>query len=197
MRYIAVLDRQNLSNSLFVTKFAETLRNHSNSYSVVLHADSYYTDSLIQTGMMREDAETRCTKELNRRLVAVMADEGVATIALNGYQRDTISYDGTTLDIRTEYLNSLPESPVLMLSNLARDKKGDTICPVPLPMLANRLATILDLDEIIVFSDMTEKEKENLTPPAEFQSADFVYRTINLTTFKGVNEISKVKISNS
>jgi len=191
MRYVAVLDRENLSNNIFVTKFAEALRGHTSSYSVVIHADSYYTDSLIQTGIIREDAEKRCTKELNRRLVALMADEGVSTIALNGYQRDTICYDGANIDIGAEYLRSLPDNPTLMISNLARNKKENSIRSVPLPILANRLAAILHLDEIIVFSKQSKKNKEAYLPPDDFQNADFVYRTISLDTFKELSEIDK------
>ena len=197
MRYVTVLDRENLSNNLFITTFAQTLREHSSSYSVVLHADSSYTESLIQTGMMREDAEMRCTRELNRRLVALMADEGVATIAMNGYQRDTVCYDGTDLNIDSKYLNSLSESPALLLSNLARNKSDESIVPVPLPLLANRLAAVLNLDEIIVFSDQAKETKSDEgTIPDAFKAAEFPFKTISLKTFKDVSKINKTKLTN-
>jgi len=193
MRYISILDRQNLSNSLFITKFAQALRSHKDSFSLVLHGDSEYTEELIQTGMMREDAAQRCTRELNRRLVALLADEGVATVGLNGYQRDTVLYDGEDLSINTDYINSLPEGPVLLLSNLARQNKNGNITSVPVTKLANRLATVLQLDEIIAFTQKTEDSSEII--PQELENAPFSFRHIDISRFRDVSNVAETPLT--
>ena len=49
---------------------------------------SEYTDRLMQTGMMREDARKRAVMDLNRRLITLFADHGVSAIGLNGFQKN-------------------------------------------------------------------------------------------------------------
>lgn len=193
MRYISILDRQNLSNSLFLTKFAQALRSHKDNFSLVLHGDSEYTEELIQTGMMREDAAQRCTRELNRRLVALFADEGVATVGLHGYQRDTITYDGKQLSVNTDYINSLPAGPVLLVSNLARHTTDEGIISVPISKLTDRLATVLELDEIIAFTQKSEDSSGTI--PQELENAPFSFRHIDVSSFQNVSNLNEISLT--
>ncbi len=74
MDYIAVLDYEHLDNGMFLTAFAKAL-SQQKSRGIILHGDSEYTERLIQTGIMREEATIRAMKDLNHRLVALFADE--------------------------------------------------------------------------------------------------------------------------
>lgn len=64
--FIAVLDHEHLENSIFLTSFAKSLAQLGDRKGIVIHGDSPYTDRLIQTGMMREDARLRAIKDLNK-----------------------------------------------------------------------------------------------------------------------------------
>jgi len=194
MRYLAILDKYNLSNKLFITNFAHRLQQQEKSRSVILHGDSEYTETLIQTGMMRNDAKIRATRELNRRLVALLADEGVAAIGLNGYQRDTIFYDGQNLEINTGYLNTLPDEPALLISNVACHPDDDSLVIVPIAQLANQLATRLQLDEIITFK-VKKNDQTASQIPDELQNAAFSHRNIELKNFNNLSLLSKITLT--
>lgn len=192
MEFIAVIDRIHLSNTLFLTNLAQGLRTHQTDRTILLHGDSEYTEQLIQTGMMREDAQLRSTRDLNRRLVALFADNQVSCIGMNGYQRDCVQYDGVQLEIDNGYLKSLPESPILLISNLAR-AGNDGIKPVPLPILANRLSLLLGMDEVIGFehTELEIKSAENDISeriPAELQDSDLPLRLINVNHLGKLSE---------
>lgn len=151
MPYLAILDHAHLDNNLFLSAFARSVARHSNP-GIILHGDSEYTDRIIQGGVMREDARLRAMKELNRRLVGLLADEGVAAIGLNGSQKELVRYEAETDEIRIDsgQFRSLPQQPALVLSALAAGPGGSPL-PVPLPILAGQLKTALELKEIILF----------------------------------------------
>ena len=123
--YIAVLDYDHLDNGLFLKTFANAIANHKER-GLILHSDSQYTDRIIQTGVMREDARIRAIKDLNNRLIALFADEGISAIGLNGYQRELISMAGDDITIDVEQLNKLPDQPVLLLSSPCVFKRDST-----------------------------------------------------------------------
>ncbi|MCH8524967.1 MAG: hypothetical protein LAT52_10490, partial [Balneolales bacterium] len=78
MDYLAIIDYKNLDNPLFLKSFAEAAVQRRSSKAIFVHGDSDYTDRLIQTGMMREDAIIRSVQDLNHRLVSFFADYGIA-----------------------------------------------------------------------------------------------------------------------
>lgn len=157
MDYIAVLEYEHLDNGMFLNAFAQAL-SKKQSRGIILHGDSEYTERIIQTGVMREEATVRAMKDLNHRLVALFADQGISTIAVNGYQKSLIRISGNELSIDTGQLKKFPSQPVLLISALAFNPEG-IVQPVPLPDLARTLQTALNIEkEITTFSIHEESE---------------------------------------
>ncbi|MEX1062971.1 MAG: hypothetical protein WEC12_05155 [Balneolaceae bacterium] len=158
MDYIAVMDYEHLDNGMFLTAFAQALASQKLSRGVIIHGDSAYTERLMQTGMLREDAVVRSVKDLNHRLIALLADHGIAAIGLNGYQRSLIRQSGSEVHIDTGQLNRLPSSPHLLISNLVDSASENRPRPLELPLYAAALCSALDISELLVFSlDDTEE----------------------------------------
>ncbi len=151
MDFIAVLDYENLDNAMFLTAFARALA-RKEKRGIVLHGDSEYTDRIIQTGVMREDAQIRAVKELNHRLVALFADEGISTIAVNGFQKSLIRTDGQQVVIEKKQILDMPSQPVLLISNLGEDTRTGKPVPIPLPKLAEAFRKGFDVAGIDLFS---------------------------------------------
>ncbi|TVR14980.1 MAG: hypothetical protein EA391_11755 [Balneolaceae bacterium] len=188
MNYLAVLDYEHLDNGMFLTSFARSLAKKKGR-GIIIHGDSEYTNRIIQTGVMRDEARIRATKDLNHRLVALFADEGIPAIALNGYQKSMISATQEGVKVDKKQIESLPGDTVILLSNLVinREKK---VLSLSLPELASSLLTTFQLKQIILFStkdgaDMmvknypviiesnTQAEESILDEiPVEFQSID-------------------------
>jgi len=156
MNFLTVLDYEHLDNGMFLTTFAKTLSKKT-SRGIVIHGESEYTERIIQTGVMRDEATLRSIKDLNHRLVALFADEGVSTIALNGYQKSTVKHNNGNLIIDTGYLTNLPEQPMILLSSLAEDIETGKPVSVSLPLLAKSLQQAFEIPEITIFS-----KKENI-----------------------------------
>jgi hypothetical protein len=151
--FIAALDFENLDNPLFLKTFAEALKQFPNQRAIIVHGDSAYTDRLMQTGIMREDAIVRSIQDLNHRLVSFFADYGIACIGINGFQRGTIAVqsDGS-LEVNIPFLESLPERTITILSNLVLVKTTENKKVVPLPEIARILAEMLTEDQVFIFS---------------------------------------------
>jgi hypothetical protein len=151
--FIAALDFENLDNPVFLKTFAEALRQFPNQKAIIVHGDSAYTDRLMQTGMMREDAILRSIQDLNHRLVSFFADYGIACIGINGFQRGTIcaNSDGN-LEVNIPFLESLPERTIAVISNLVLVKNTEDKKVVPLPEVAKLLAEKLTEGQIFIFS---------------------------------------------
>lgn len=147
MNYIAVLEYEHLDNGMFLTAFAQAL-SQKKSRGIIIHGDSEYTERLLQTGVMREEATIRAIKDLNHRLVALFADNGISTIALNGHQKSLIKKESNSISIDIKQLQNFPTQPAILLSALAVDGSGQ-IVPVSLPELANALKAALDIEEDI------------------------------------------------
>jgi len=156
MHFLAVLDYEHLDNGMFLTTFAKTL-SKKNKRGIIIHGESEYTERIIQTGVMRDEATVRSIKDLNHRLVALFADEGISTIALNGYQKSTIKHDNGELIIDTQYLANLPDQPMILMSSLAEDVETGKPINIPLPLLAKTLQHTFTIPEITIFS-----KKENV-----------------------------------
>ncbi|PWN07195.1 hypothetical protein [Rhodohalobacter mucosus] len=151
MDYIAVLSYEHLDNSMFLNAFTKAL-SRKEKRGIILHEDSEYTDRLIQTGMMREDARIRAVKDLNHRLVALFADQGISTIGLNGYQKELISYGESGISVDAGQFARFPDHPVLLLSNLIHHSGSEKPFFAPLAELTVSLKNSLGIDETILFS---------------------------------------------
>lgn len=151
MDFLAVLDYEHLDNGVFLTSFAKSL-SKKKKRGIIIHGDSEHTERIIQTGVMRKDAQVRAIKELNHRLVALFADEGISTIALNGFQKSLLTFDGNTIHFDKKQIDRLPDQPMILLSNLALDKKANDYRPVPLSDMATVLAKKFNIHAVTVFS---------------------------------------------
>jgi hypothetical protein len=156
INFIAVLDHEHLENSIFLTSFAKSLAKLGDRQGLIIHGDSPYTDRLIQTGMMREDARLRATKDLNKRLIGLLADQGVPTIGIHSFQKELVSKKDEGLSLNTDALDALHEAPNLLLSNLVNDNGEPG--HAPLPEFAKALAEQLDNVPILLFSKNEKDE---------------------------------------
>lgn len=170
--YIAILDFEHLDNGLFLKTFANAVSTHKNR-GLILHSDSQYTDRIMQTGVMREDARVRAIKDLNNRLIALFADEGISAIGLNGYQRELITLTDSGIKVDVEQLNKLPEQPVLLLSSLIHSEAANRPVSAPLSDVAASLQSALNVEHTFIFarSDDAEIIKKEL-PETLTQASD-------------------------
>ncbi len=164
MNYLVLLDYGHLDNGVFLTSFARALSQQQNAISqkkngraIILHADSEYTERLIQTGMMREEARVRAVRDLNHRLIALLADQGVSAIGLNGFQKSMVRTDGAETHVNRKEIERLPHQPYLLLSNLAADKDGKPVF-IPLADYAEAIRKELNIQDIILFSTLEKDE---------------------------------------
>ncbi|WP_340102944.1 hypothetical protein [Rhodohalobacter sp. 8-1] len=166
--YIAVLDHDHLDNGLFLKTFANALAKHQHR-GLIIHSDSQYTDRIIQTGVMRDDARKRAIKDLNNRLIALLADEGVSAIGLNGYQRELISMTNGNISVDVEQLKKLPEQPVLLLSSLIYSHDSQQPVSAPLADVTASLQEALNVEHTFLFarSDDSELIKKELPESLE------------------------------
>lgn len=167
MKFIAALDYDHLDNGVFLTAVARALselQNGGSAQAIIVHGESEYTERLIQTGIMREEAEVRAIKDLNHRLIALFADQGVSAVGLNGYQRDGIVLDDTgNLHLNMDYFEQLHQGPVLVLSNLVLNKATNKPTPVPLARYIDFLDSQFSPEKVFLFSryDHTSPQKQN------------------------------------
>lgn len=161
MKYIAALDYEHLDNGVFLTTLARSLsqqQEKKNVRSIIIHGDSEYTDRIMQTGVMREDARLRSVKDLNNRLVALFADQGVSTVGINPNKRNFITIEKGHLTLDHDFLGSLPEQSVLLLSTLVQDRESGEPVVVDLARLLTFLNEELNADELIIFTKSDEAE---------------------------------------
>lgn len=198
MRYIAAIDYEHLDNGMFLTALARSVSQQKNTQPIIIHGDSEYTDRIMQTGVMREEAKIRSIKGLNHRLINLFADEGVSAVGINGYQRKLITIDDNEqLDINSTFFDNLPKGPALLISTLVWDKATASPRPIALPRLLSFLQQRLlneavyafnksDKDEVIISDKPHRLKWENLDEefvnnhlPDEFGEFN---RSLRLTT---------------
>lgn len=151
MDFIAVLDYDHLDNGVFLNSFAKAL-SRKEKRGVIIHGDSEHTERIMQTGVMRKEARIRAIKELNHRLVALFADEGVSTIGLNGFQKSLLTINEDTVEFDKKQIDALPDQPMILISNLAVDIRSNGYQPVPLSKMAVVLAKKFRIERITIFS---------------------------------------------
>lgn len=152
MQYIAALDYEHLDNGMFLNSFARALSQQQDVQPVIVHGDSAYTERIIQTGVMRDEALVRSIKDLNHRLVALFADQGISAIGMNGYQREMVTMDKGKLILNRAWFDRLPRTAVLLISNLVLNIENKRISPVPLPDFARFLQVNLEKPDLFIFS---------------------------------------------
>lgn len=167
MNYILLLDHYHLDEPVFLKSLAQTLGTVKNKRGILLHADSSYTERIVQTGVLTEDAKLRSMKDLNNRLIALLADHGVSAVGLNGYQRDIIRKTGPDWQIKADYIRSFPDGVSLVLSCLvANEDDTDNPMPATLSEVGTALARNLNIDMLIAFTsrDAAEVFASNESP---------------------------------
>ncbi len=152
MQYLAALDYEHLDNGMFLTTLARSVSKQEQAQPVILHGDSAYTERIMQTGVVRNEAQIRSQKDLNHRLVALFADEGVSAVGINPYQRKLIKLAGDELKMDDQFFNRLPGQSVLILSSLVWNVESSEPIVVSLPRLARFLQTVMEIEKIFVFS---------------------------------------------
>ena len=172
MQYIAALDYEHLDNGVFLTSLASAISKQQNVRSVIIHGDSAYTERIMQTGVMREEAKLRSIKDLNHLLIALFADQGISAIGINGYQRKFITRTGHSLTLDKSFYEGLPDQSALLISTLVWDRKTNGPAALPLATMASFLQTQLDADAIFAFSrtDKSEILIENMPEKLQWNS---------------------------
>lgn len=206
INYIAVLDYEHMDNGLFLKTFANALSSHKER-GLIVHSDSMYTDRIMQTGVMREDARIRAIKDLNNRLVALFADEGISAIGLNGYQRELISISNNEITVDVDQLGRLPEQPVLLISSLIYSAENQKPASVSLSDIVQSLQNNLQVSETFLFtrSDNSELIKKELPTtlddiedresfleeyvPQEFRELDVQAKLISANDFRNYPDV--------
>lgn len=161
MHYLAALDHDHLDNGVFLTSLARSLAEQQKKpavRSIILHTDSEYTERIIQTGVMRDQATIRSLKDLNKRLVSLLADQGVSAIGINPYKRNFITLKDEKLHLDHSFLEQLPNRPVLLLSTLVQDIVRGQQAAVELPRMLAFLREQLQPEELFIFSKAEESE---------------------------------------
>lgn len=213
LNYIAALDYEHLDNGIFLTAVARSLAKQTGVRPVIVHGDSAYTERLIQTGMMRKDARLRCVKDLNNRLVGLFADQGVSTIAINGYQRAFIERRDGSLEIDKTYYDQLPIQPVLLLSNIIANRDNREQEVVPLDEYIDFLQSELQPDELFIFSGSESESPESFTEmaseisrkdlssefrnryiPKEFHNFNTHFRLVTAEKFENVPDLTSMTL---
>lgn len=170
MRYLFIIDYEHLDNGGFLKLLSKKLAGLRLDNFMLLHGESGYTDRIVQTGVMRDQARIRAIKELNHRLTALFADEGIPLIAMNGFQRNTIELSENAMHIDAAYLSKLGSQTHVLLSSLVAESGNPTPRPVALDKLAESLQDALFFDHIIAF-DASEEVSEIFAPSATKQDS--------------------------
>jgi hypothetical protein len=174
MTYLGIIDYEHLDNALFLTTFAQSLDRHSYSEHncIMLHGDSEYTTRIMQSGIMREEAVKRSIRGLNNRLVALLADEGISAIGLNGFQRELITRKNGNLRIDANYLRQLPTEPVWLISSLIQDLDREERIPLELPEMTRLIGEALDLERVYLFARKEEGLFDEITAGDKYRWDD-------------------------
>lgn len=187
MRYLAALDHDHLDNGVFLTTLARSLaqqqKSDNNLHSIIVHTDSEYTERIIQTGVMREEATVRSLKDLNKRLVALLADEGVSTIGINPYKRNFITLGDGKLQLDHSFFNNISDQPILLISTLVQDLDQNKEVPVELPRLLSFLQEKLTIDELVIFSKSDKAEvftNNDIPSKISWKSMDEEFRQLQI-----------------
>ncbi|TNE69282.1 hypothetical protein EP331_14500 [bacterium] len=151
--FIVLLDKYHLDQPLFMKVFGQKIRSAKKGRLIILHADNSFTKQLIANGSNPEQALTRATKEINLKLVNLLAEYGIPAISMHGYLKNAISVsEFGDISVDTSFFNQHPDSVATVLSNLAFDQSTEKVSPISVSKLALALKNQLDIDEVLVFA---------------------------------------------
>lgn len=146
--YLALLDYEHLDQHFFMKTLAKELAKEPKKRGILLHADSPHTERIMQEGVMREDAQIRASKDLNHRLVGLLADEGIPALGLHAYQKGLITPE---MNVSKAAWDTLPSIPVIVLSTLVgQHERAQEMRP--LQQMQSVLTSQLSIQETIGFS---------------------------------------------
>lgn len=197
--FIAVLNYEHLDNGFFLTTLAKSLKKREKR-GLILHEDSEYTERIIQTGVIRDEATIRCYKDLNHRLVALLADEGISTIGLNGFQKNLVQMKNGSLAIDYQSLKKLPKEPMILLSSIGLNENGDKPIPISISDLALSLSDELNVEIIDLFSIKENSEiiVDDLPKTVIPENSDEIFRNNHIPkSFKDFGIEVRIQSPNS
>lgn len=136
MTYLIALDDGSMANRLHMKAIGHAVKAIMAHEVVLVHDCLDYTDTLIQTGLMRQVAAVRAARELNRKLVTWFADFGVACVGIHGDQRSLITAGTNTLTLDRRLFGTYPANTLRVVSTLVATPDGHTESR-PLPDLVS------------------------------------------------------------
>jgi hypothetical protein len=126
---ITTLEPAHLDHPMFMKQFATEMRTGLHGKRLlVLHGDSSFTEETIQQGIPREEAANQTARQLNRRLVTLLADEGVSALGITLAQRGFTTYDETIdppFRVNASAWRRLPAIPVICCATLVAKPAQD------------------------------------------------------------------------
>lgn len=173
---ILLLDQAQLEQPMFMKLFAQKLRTFKNHRLILIHPDNKYTKELIEHGAEPKQAKERAIKEINLKLISLLADQNIPAIGYHGYQRNTVcKNESGSYDLDSSLLKQHPDSVALVFSTLILDKTKNEVDEIEPLHLAQLLKKELQFDEIFCFA---VSEKLNLSfekqPPSLADCLNFV-----------------------
>lgn len=170
MRALILIDYVHLDNALFMKSLAQEVSRIRDKHELILiHGTSPYQERLKAAGYEHNKARLRSSKELNRRLIALLADEGVAAVGVHAFQRELFSRDSEEnhLVVNEKALNSLKLTSTLVLSNVGQidDESYDLLS---ISEMADALLKQSDFEYCFTFP---ASEKMNVDLPEKLDQA--------------------------
>lgn len=125
---ITTLEPEHLDHPMFMKQFATEMRTGLHGQRLlVLHGDSSFTEETIQQGVPRQEAAVQTARQLNRRLVALLADEGVSALGITLMQRNFTSFDATInppFQVNDSAWERLPAIPVICCATIVNSQES-------------------------------------------------------------------------
>jgi len=148
--YIAIIDRDQAGNSLYLKSFSRALRNQSRLRGIFIHADNQRTENMIQDGVMRDQARKRVTRETTKRLVDMFAEAGAVAVGMQGWQIVGIENENDVV-LKIDPREKIPTRTHLVLSNQIHEDGTE----MDLHEFANQMAKLLSISTVIRFKQTT------------------------------------------
>lgn len=160
--FILILDREHLEQPLFMKLFAQKLHPFKNNRLLIIHSDSEYTQRLIENGAEPKKAKERAIKEINQKLVSLLADNGIPALGFHGFHRNTVvkSKSGS-FQVDSTLLKNHPSSVALLFSTLISDEEAQTTSFIEPAELALLLKNELNYDDIFAFA-LTDQDRKSV-----------------------------------
>jgi|GEM_PF-4334721 hypothetical protein len=170
MRALILIDYIHLDNALFMKSLAQEIGRINDKHEVMLiHGTSPYQERLKAAGYEHNKARLRSSKELNRRMIALLADEGVAAVGIHAFQRSLFSRDNKSkqLMVNTETLKTMNLTSTLVLSNVGQIRE-DSYDLLSISEMAEALLRQTDYEYCFTFP---ATEKMNVDLPDKLDQA--------------------------